>query len=65
MKKVFKISAEYINDFAEALAERDLANEIIGVTTDDNIKIKVKYDQDQRYDIFELSELVENDFEVE
>jgi hypothetical protein len=65
MKKVLQISAEYMNDFAEALAERDLANEIMGVTADDNIKIEVQYDQDQRYEIFELSELVENDFDVE
>lgn len=65
MKKVFQIPAEYMNDFAEALAEREMANEIIGVTADDNIKIKIQYDQEQRYEIFELSELVENDFDVD
>lgn len=65
MKKNFQIPAEHMNEFAEALAERDLANEIIGVSDDESINIKVQYNEDQRYDVFELTELVENDFDVE
>ena len=65
MKKVFQVPAEYITDFAEALAEKDLANEISGTDDNGNINLVVHYDQDQRYDVFRLTELVENDFEIE
>jgi len=64
MKKVFQIPAENITDFAEALAEKELANEISGADDNGNINLVVHYNQDQRYDVFELTELVENDFNI-
>jgi hypothetical protein len=60
MQKLFLVPEDLFVDFAGKLAEKDLANEIKGVNEDGDIQVTVHYDADQRYDVFELTEWLEN-----
>jgi len=59
-KKQFSVPADLMADFAGKLDEFDLDNEIKGTTDDGDISVIVHYNSDQRLDVFELTEWLEN-----
>lgn len=61
--KEFEVPTDFITEFAEALVENDLTNEINGVTEDGNIAIEVTYEKNQRAAVFSLSELLDDYYE--
>lgn len=63
--KKFEIPSESMADFAEALAESQLENEICGKDDDENIIVKVYYEPEERKQMLELMEWVEENIEEE
>ena len=46
--KEFEVPTDFIIEFAEALAEHELTNEINGVTEEGDILIEVSYEKQKR-----------------
>lgn len=63
--KEFEVPTDFINEFAEALAEHELTNEINGVTEDGDILIEVSYEKNERASVFALTELLDDYHEGE
>ena len=63
--KKFEIPSESMADFAEALAECQLENEICGKDDDENIIVKVYYEPEEREQMLELMEWVEENIDGE
>lgn len=63
--KEFEVPTDFINEFAEALAEHELTNEINGVTEDGDILIEVSYEKNERASVFALTELLDDYHEEE
>lgn len=63
--KEFEVPTDFINEFAEALAENELTNEINGVTEDGDILIEVSYEKTERASVFALTELLDDYYEEE
>lgn len=57
-KQTFEIPSESIVDFSEALVESQLENEICG-TDDDNVIVRVYYEPEERVQMLELMEWVD------
>ncbi len=60
MKKTLLVPGDLMADFAGKLAEKELANEIKGVNDDGDINVTVHYEPDQSYEVFKLTEWLEN-----
>ena len=58
--KEFQVPSDFIEEFAEALAENELTNEINGVTEDGEILIEVSYEKEERAAVFALTELLDD-----
>ena len=56
----FNVPANIMIEFAEALAENELTNEITGTTEDNEVVIEVQYEKSERQAIFELMEMVDD-----
>lgn len=63
--KEFEVPTDFITEFAEALAEHELTNEINGVTEDGDIIIEVSYEKPDRANVFALTELLDDYYENE
>lgn len=63
--KEFEVPTDFINEFAEALAEHELTNEINGVTEDGDILIEISYEKNERASVFALTELLDDYYENE
>lgn len=63
--KEFEVPNDFIVEFAEALAEHGLTNEINGVTEQGEILIEVSYEKDERASVFALTELLDDYYEDE
>ena len=63
--KEFEVPTDFITEFAEALAEHELTNEINGVTEEGDILIEVSYEKNERANVFALSELLDDYIESE
>ncbi|MBN8701916.1 MAG: hypothetical protein J0M08_02560 [Bacteroidetes bacterium] len=63
--KEFEVQNDFICEFAEALAEHELTNEINGVTEDGEILIEVSYEKEDRAAVFALTELLDDYYEEE
>ena len=63
--KEFEVPRDFIEGFAEALAENELTNEINGVTEDGEILIEVSYEKDERAAVFALTELLDDYYDSE
>jgi hypothetical protein len=63
--KEFEVPSDFIEEFAEALAENELTNEINGVTEDGEILIEVSYEKDERAAVFALTELLDDYYDDE
>lgn len=63
--KEFEVPTDFINEFAEALAEHELTNEINGVTEDGDILIEISYEKNERASVFALTELLDDYYEDE
>lgn len=61
--KEFEVPCDFIAEFAEALAEHELTNEINGVTVDGDIIIEVSYEKPDRANVFALTELLDDYYE--
>jgi hypothetical protein len=61
MKTEFQVSVENIIEFAEALAENSMENEITGTTDDGHLLIDVHYTREDRDVIAQLEDLSEAD----
>lgn len=63
-----QVKAKKMPDFAVALMDFEIKNEIVGLTEDGDLIIQVEYDNDQQEGIGELlkvSEIFEDDFDEE
>jgi hypothetical protein len=58
--RTFEVPTDVISEFAEALAEHELTNEINGVSKDGEILIEVTYETNERESILELMELLDD-----
>jgi hypothetical protein len=56
----FEVPTEVIAEFAEALDQHSLTNEINGVNDDGEILIEVSYEKNERESILELMELLDD-----
>jgi hypothetical protein len=63
--KEFEVPSDFITEFAEALAEHELTNEINGVNEEGDILIEVSYEKQERANVFTLSELLDDYYESE
>lgn len=63
--KEFEVPTDFITEFAEALAEHELTNEINGVTEEGDIIIEVSYEKPDRANVFALTELLDDYYENE
>ena len=63
--KEFEVPTDIIIEFAEALAEHELTNEINGVTEEGDILIEVSYEKPDRANVFALTELLDDYYENE
>lgn len=63
--KEFQVPSDFIEEFAEALAENELTNEINGVTEDGEILIEVSYEKEERAAVFALTELLDDYYDDE
>ena len=63
--KEFEVPNDFIVEFAEALAEHELTNEINGVTEQGEILIEVSYEKDERAAVFALTDLLDDYYEDE
>lgn len=63
--KEFEVPTDFIAEFAEALAELELTNEINGVNEEGDILIEVSYEKNERANVFTLSELLDDYLENE
>lgn len=63
--KEFQVPSDFIEEFAEALAENELTNEINGVTEDGEILIEVSYEKEERAAVFALTELLDDYYDNE
>ncbi len=63
--KEFEVPSDFIEEFAEALAENELTNEINGVTEDGDILIEVSYEKEERAAVFALTELLDDYYDDE
>jgi hypothetical protein len=58
--KEFEVPVEIIAEFADAIAEHDLDNEILGSTEEGEIIVEISYEPKQRHSILVLTELIED-----
>ena len=63
--KEFEVPSDFITEFAEALAEHELRNEINGVNEEGDILIEVNYEKTERATVFALTELLDDYYENE
>lgn len=63
--KEFEVPSDFITEFAEALAEHELTNEINGVNEEGDILIEVSYEKTERATVFALTELLDDYYENE
>lgn len=63
--KEFEVPCDFIAEFAEALAENELTNEINGVNEEGDILIEVSYEKPDRASVFALTELLDDYYENE
>ncbi|CAN5645550.1 hypothetical protein BH11BAC2_BH11BAC2_11210 [soil metagenome] len=63
--KEFEVPSDFITEFAEALAEHELTNEINGVTEQGEILIEVSYEKNERAAVLSLTELLDDYYEDE
>lgn len=63
--KEFEVPCDFIAEFAEALAESELTNEINGVNEEGDILIEVSYEKPDRASVFALTELLDDYYENE
>ncbi|MBS1634314.1 MAG: hypothetical protein JST26_00230 [Bacteroidetes bacterium] len=61
--KEFEVPSDLITEFAGALADHNLTNEINGVNEDGEILIEVSYNKNERAAVFELTELLDDYYE--
>jgi len=61
----FHVPSDFIEEFAEALTENELTNEINGVTEDGEILIEVSYEKNERAAVFALTELLDDYYDNE
>jgi len=61
--KKFEIPSESMADFAEVLADSQLENEICGKSDDNTMIVKVYYEPEEREQMLELMEWVEENIE--
>jgi hypothetical protein len=59
----FEIPKDYIGTFFGALDDTDLAYELIEVNEDDELVIEVEYDSNERDDVMNLIELLDDYYE--
>jgi hypothetical protein len=59
----FEIPKDYIGSFFGALEDTDLAYELIEVNEDDELVIEVEYDSNERDDVMNLIELLDEYYE--
>lgn len=59
MKRLFEVAAEQMPEFSEMLSENELANEVIGKNDDDEIIIEVNHRSNQKGEILELVDWLE------
>ena len=64
-RKEFEVPSDFITEFAGALAEHELTNEINGVTEEGDIIIEVSYEKPDRANVFALTELLDDYYENE
>lgn len=55
----FLVPQELIEDFAVAIEENEFDNRIVGITTDSKIEIRTDYDSDQKDEINDLQDLID------
>lgn len=65
MKTEFNVRTELMLEFAEILSEKDLTNEIVGTTDDDEIIVEVQFEKEEFDAVKELADLVESEDEDE
>jgi len=58
--KELNVPKEVIEEFANLLAEHNITNEIQGTTDNEEIIVKVEYENEERQSIFELMELIDD-----
>ena len=61
--KEFEVPNEVMPEFADAIAEHDLENEILGSTEAGEIIIEISYEPKERSKILALTELIEDHLE--
>ncbi len=59
----FEIPKDFIGSFFGALEETDLAYELIEVNEDDELVVDIEYDSNERGDIMNLIELLDDYYE--
>lgn len=66
MKRTFNVAADLMPEFSELISDNELANELIGRTEDDEIIVEVNYRSNQKGEILELVDwLEENNYPTE
>ena len=63
--KEFKVPAEIIAEFSDALAENNIDNEIQGTNEEGEIIIQVSYEKEEREGVFALTEIIDDYFDEE
>jgi hypothetical protein len=63
--KIFTIPKDSMVEFSDKLTDLELTNEITGITEDEEITIEVSYEPDEKQNVFDLMEWVEDNVEVE
>lgn len=58
--KLFEVPIGFIAEFAEAIDEKELTNNIQGVNEEGHILINIQYEKGERADVFELAEMLDD-----
>lgn len=59
----FEIPKDFIGNFFGALNDTDLAYELVEVNEDDELVVEVEYDSNERDDVMNLIELLDDYYE--
>jgi len=62
--KIFEVPSEIMTQFVDQMNANDLVNFILGTTEDNEVIIEVQYEPEDKFAVFELTEMVE-DYEEE
>ena len=58
--KLFNVPSEIMTEFVEQMTESQLENDVIGTTEENEVAIEVHYEPEDRYAVFELTEIIED-----